>query len=210
MRRLLAVEREQPGPALEVQLRIVRRMTASLAGVPRAGRGSAVGTVAVVALAAGLGLWTWRVRPSDTRPALVEPARAPVAPRPAVPVPSAPSLEAPVFEPTEVTARPKRVDTLAVEQRLVESARGALAHGESRAAVEALEAHAHRFPRGQLREERESLIIRALLTRGRPAAARERAESFLARDGESLFAPVVRELLTRARSAEGGLSPESP
>ncbi len=219
MRRLLASEQDAPAPSTDIQVRIARRMTASLAeSAPRwtsAGKLVAVGAVtAAVAVTVGLAYWGWAAhhatpvavpvlasaaeppsnRPSNlsvTPPALV--AQHAVAPGAGV-VPPAESADFPLV-------RVRRADTLAAEQKLVEAAREALAHGEPRLAYESLDAHAHKFPRGQLREERESLSIRALLTQGRPAQARQRAEAFLAHEGESLFAPVVRSMLVKARTA---------
>ena len=70
-------------------------------------------------------------------------------------------------------------------------ARTALARGDSRQALGAVEAHESRFATGQLIEERESLAIEALLAAGRHDAATARAASFRTRFPHSMLLPAI-------------------
>lgn len=84
---------------------------------------------------------------------------------------------------------------LGAEQRLLEQARAALARGLARDALVALDRHKARFPRGVLREERESLRVPVLVALGRHDEARNAAARFLARYPSSIFAPSVERAL---------------
>jgi hypothetical protein len=65
-------------------------------------------------------------------------------------------------------------------------------------ALRVLDDHAHRFPRGQLAEERDALRVPALWLAGDHAGARRHADDFARRHPGSLFLPSVQ----RAVSAE--------
>lgn len=120
------------------------------------------------------------------------PPPAVVAPAPEVPRKTAPAAVAKA--PPRVEAAVPDLD-LARERQFIEQARSALVRGESRAATEALAAHATSFPGGRLAEERESLWIQALVRLGDFAAARERATAFKARFPNSLLLPAVEAAL---------------
>lgn len=98
-----------------------------------------------------------------------------VAPKPSVaPSPSnAPDLE------------------LAAERALVDRARSALSAGQPSAAVDAVDAHATRFPKGRLAEEREALAVQALARSGNTTAAKRRADAFRKTYPNSIFGPAV-------------------
>lgn len=80
---------------------------------------------------------------------------------------------------------------LASERALVDRARSALLSGHPSEALEAVDAHARRFPRGRLAEEREALAVQALARAGERAQAKVRAEAFRRAYPESLFIEAV-------------------
>lgn len=91
---------------------------------------------------------------------------------------------------------PKAQDRgLAAERRLVEMARTALTRGQTDGAMSALRRHARLFPRGQLAEERDGLLVQALVAKGDFTQARARAEDFYRMYPHSLFSPVVDQAL---------------
>jgi hypothetical protein len=85
--------------------------------------------------------------------------------------------------------------SLQKEQELIDTARGALARGRADDALAATEAHAKRFPRGALAEEREALAIQALVLEGNVDAARTRATAFRASYPQSIFRLAVDRAL---------------
>jgi hypothetical protein len=217
--RLLAAERDAPDPDRAVRDRMWARLGGTLVAppVPRSlGAAKALLATAAVGVVVAVGVWGSGPRRVGTPVAPVASASAPAsglaavrtdaphleqpsidAPR-ATPAPAAPLVER--DEPVR-RARPRLGDTLGAEQRLIEEAREALAHGRPRAAASVLEEHARRFGRGQLAEERDSLAIRTEIVLGRPGEAIEQADAFLRRYPDSVFAPVVRSLAARARAA---------
>ena len=80
---------------------------------------------------------------------------------------------------------------LAAERALVDRARSALSAGQPAAAIDAVDAHAARFPKGRLAEEREALAVQALARSGNTAAAKRRADAFRRAYPNSIFAPAV-------------------
>jgi hypothetical protein len=83
------------------------------------------------------------------------------------------------FAPERPTPLPMRGrGDLAAERILLETARTALERSDPSHALEALQRHQERFPRGQLREERESLRIGALVAAGRVEEARVKTDEF--------------------------------
>jgi outer membrane protein assembly factor BamD (BamD/ComL family) len=80
---------------------------------------------------------------------------------------------------------------LAAERALVDRARAALGRGQSKDALDALDAHAARYPRGRLSEEREALAVDALARAGRTDAARGCAAEFRSAYPNSVFGAVV-------------------
>lgn len=81
------------------------------------------------------------------------------------------------------------------EARLLLQARRALATDPARA-LELADAHARRFPRGTLAQEREVLAVRALAALGRHEQARARAARFEARYPGSTHLAAVRRAVS--------------
>jgi outer membrane protein assembly factor BamD (BamD/ComL family) len=88
-----------------------------------------------------------------------------------------------------------RDQSLAAERRLLEQARTALVKGDGDGAIASLRKHARLFADGQLAEERDALLIRALVGKGEYAQARERASRFHKQHPRSLFAGVVDQAM---------------
>ena len=153
-------------------------------------------------------------------------ARA-IAPAPGVTQPSVSVNPQP--EPTEVTtispesledisdkhaaasvpAGADSASSLAVERRLLDEARQALARGEPQAGLAPLDRHAKRYPKGILTEEREALAVRLLAALGNQPAALARADNFHRRFPNSLFTPAVDNAVASfsRRNHEGGSKP---
>ena len=87
-------------------------------------------------------------------------------------------------------AEPERDTELARERALIETARTAVAR-KQRDAIDVLLRHEQQFPRGRLAEERESLLVQALLQSGRLEEARSRGARFRARWPHSFLLPVI-------------------
>ncbi|MEO7035263.1 MAG: hypothetical protein ABI548_15180 [Polyangiaceae bacterium] len=85
---------------------------------------------------------------------------------------------------------------LARERALLDVARADAAHGEPRQALAVTEQHRQQFPQGRLTEEREALAIRALLSLGRAADARARAQTFRSRYPNSFLIPAIESALS--------------
>jgi hypothetical protein len=86
---------------------------------------------------------------------------------------------------------------LRAEQWLVDQARSALARDRPRDALEAIELHRKRYPRGQLAEECASLSVVALARLGRTPEAERAAQQFHARYPQSMFGAMVDAALAR-------------
>ncbi|MGC4121608.1 MAG: sigma-70 family RNA polymerase sigma factor [Myxococcales bacterium] len=128
-------------------------------------------------------------------------------PAPAEAVPASPVAALPPA-PAAAVAPPRRAlpeprpaaahtsDTaLAAERSVLEVARMALVRGQADGAIAELEKHARAFPKGQLVEEREVLLVHALVTAGRYGEARTRGKQFAERYPASMLLPVVQEAL---------------
>ncbi|HTU60672.1 MAG TPA: hypothetical protein VMF89_19605 [Polyangiales bacterium] len=91
------------------------------------------------------------------------------APTPAAPVSElpAPTRLAPSPEPKASVKSPNAEDRLAIEVELLSHATRALRAGNANAALEALDQHQRRFPKGKLRQERRIAKARALCALGR-------------------------------------------
>ena len=85
---------------------------------------------------------------------------------------------------------------------MLQPARQALLRGEGAAALSTLQAHRARFPSGELAEERDALMIEALIGVGRGLDARGLAARFLARYPGSLLRTTVEQALARAEQRE--------
>ena len=86
-------------------------------------------------------------------------------------------------------------DRLASESRLLDLARVALAEGDLRRSLAALEQHRRTFPEGQLLPQREALRIEALVASEDYASALAAANSFRHRFPDSLLKPKIDRLL---------------
>ena len=91
-------------------------------------------------------------------------------------------------------ARRRDLD-LAAERTLIEQARSAFARNQGEAALTALGRHQRAFPDGELREERESLMVQVLVGLERYDEARRAGARFRRRFPQSIFGPVVEEAL---------------
>jgi len=128
-------------------------------------------------------------------PLAPEPA-APIAPEPAPAASSAPTrLRLPSAPETTHGAPDRPDDPLAAERSLVEMARAALSRGQAERALTTLRRHARQFPNGELTEEREGLLVQALVGAQKYDQAREKAEQFKHRYPRSLFTPVIDQAI---------------
>jgi TolA-binding protein len=85
---------------------------------------------------------------------------------------AAPSASVRVEEP------PKPASSLRAERLLLETASAALMKGDHASAIAALKQHQARYPKGELAQEREVLLVQALKASGDSAGADERAKDF--------------------------------
>ncbi len=130
--------------------------------------------------------------PPPVAPTVVEaPVVAQVAPTVDVPAVVAPVVAADVPTHSRGGAHESDEESLSSERAVLELARTNLSRGRSSAAIEALERHAHRFPRGRLAPERESTWVQALVSAGRYDSAREHAARFRRAYPGSMFQSVV-------------------
>lgn len=96
--------------------------------------------------------------------------------------------------PAAPSAEDEHDTELARERALIETARTALARKQPDG-IELLLRHERQSPLGRLAEERESLLVQALMQAGRAEEARARGERFRARWPSSLLLPVVDAVL---------------
>lgn len=102
------------------------------------------------------------------------------------------SSASPRFEPPRVERPTVSARGLSAERALLDVARTALARGEARDVLVAVERHEKEYPRGVLVEEREVLAIRALAALGLHEDASARASAFEQRFPNSLMLRAVR------------------
>lgn len=124
-----------------------------------------------------LGAVAFRVLLPESRPgadlraqpaAIVRPAPPPAEPEDLPPSAAVAGVAPPPQNmPSVKTAPSNAQDRLAVEVELLSRATRALRAGDASAALDALEQHQHRFPKGKLRLERRLAKARALCTLGR-------------------------------------------
>lgn len=119
------------------------------------------------------------------------PQAVPGPPRPP-PRPTPPSASAPSAAPAEIDSVRT---TLGEERTLVERGRAAVARRDGLSALEALTAHERAFPDGKLAEERDALLVQALVLAGRGADARRHAREFTERHPGSIFTRRIEETL---------------
>ncbi len=157
----------------------------------------AVGIAAVLGTGA---VWLASRDAPPPSPRVVESPVAPpvvVAPLLAAPAPPAPASAAPT--PAQTPRRITRADAsipapaaLAEETRLLRAALAALRGGDARGALERLDEHARRFPRGALVQERGAARVVALCAAGRTAEGESEQARFLRRWPDSPSAGRVR------------------
>jgi hypothetical protein len=101
-----------------------------------------------------------------------------------------------VSRPRDGTAS-ESLSMLEAESRLVEAARGRLAAGDARGALDDIAHVAVQFPHGRLKQEQELVAIDSLAALGERAAMQSRARAFLERFPRGAYAQHVRRLLER-------------
>jgi hypothetical protein len=125
------------------------------------------------------------------------PRSAPVTPRFIEPAPleeAKPVDNRPAPHAARPEARARNVSRTEVTEA-VDAARTALARGDARSALSALDAYARKYPRGRLTLEAEALRIDALDKNGQRESAKRRAEAFLRNNPKSVLASRVRRIL---------------
>ncbi len=181
------------------QASISKVLTKWLLAVPVAG---AIGVGATIWLQERSPSFSAPVAPPVHLPAPV----APPAPLFAAPVPAPTSAPVPPLEavrPAERRRRPMRMapsDSLGQEMQLLDSARQALGHRDSTAALRLLDRYREQFRSGVLHPESVALRIEALLVRGDRAQASELADRFTAQYPQSPLRARIERL--RKQSTE--------
>ncbi len=193
---------------------------ASTAEAPKLARGarrlSWLGPFVVGTVVGGVGVSLLRPDP----PGVVAPLASPTvaAPTVASPTVASPTVASPTVVTSTAPAAPPPPSAAATspkaplpaqkapplpeagdprEQALLEQARVALARGQPKQALIALESHAKGYPSSRLREEREALTVLALHASGDPSAP-ARAAEFMRRYPRSLFGPAIEAQLRRS------------
>jgi hypothetical protein len=210
---LLATEKVVAEPAAALKERVLARVVASIGAPPGGGGGGGGGTsrgaasrlvsahpLAMLASTFALGFAAGAAAVyGSSRAGEGRAARIAIASLPRVASTSAPAATAasantapPETSAQSEAARPapsRSPDSrgLAAERTLLDVARAALSRGEAANAIAAAERHAAEFPDGQLAEEREAILIRALVQSGSMESARARARRFHARFPQSIF-----------------------
>jgi TolA-binding protein len=137
-----------------------------------------------------------------TKPAPTTPSSAGLAPPPlAQAVSATPASEATASATTSATPAPSTsaparaggatMANLRTERLLLERATSALMRGDASSALSALREHARKFPSGELAEEREGLLVRALRAAGQTDAAEKRAKDFKRQFPSSLQQGII-------------------
>jgi hypothetical protein len=120
-----------------------------------------------------------KLAPTTVAPTPIPPP--PAASAPPLPEPVQSALSAPTSAPSAVQPARSGASTAAslrTERLLLERATAALMRGDANSALAALHEHARRFPQGELAEEREVLLVRALRAAGQNDAAEKQAKDF--------------------------------
>lgn len=129
--------------------------------------------------------------PSAARtPSSAEPPTPSAAGTPTISASAAPSASVAPSASAAPSATAPRGDLIR-ERELLDAAHAALARGRAADALAAAERHAAQWPRGYLGEEREVVIIQALVAAGRRGEAAPRAERFRKAHPKSMLLPVV-------------------
>jgi hypothetical protein len=213
---LLATKKGVVEPPAAVKQRLLDRVVASI-GVPPGGGGgggapsrSAASRVVsarpltmlasafTLGFAAGAAAIYGSTRQDPVRAVPVAFASPPAAASASTPPARGESAPAPPPEASAQSAGAKPTPSrspdsrgLAAERTLLDVARAALSRGEAANAMAAAERHATEFPDGELAEEREAILIRALAQSGSVESARARARRFHARFPQSIFGRTV-------------------
>jgi hypothetical protein len=129
---------------------------------------------------------------------------APQAPRPEVATAeetaTSPDLAVAEHEVAAASPRPTgSAAAYALELRLLERARAAVAEGDHAAALRFIASHQRRFPQGLLREEREALRVKALAGLGRADEAKRAAERFREDFPRSVVLPGLEQTVKQGR-----------
>ena len=211
---MLDAERRSPDPPPEALARVRARLGVTARTSHHAeGRSRRVFVVQVAALmlvtlavgiAAGFGLRVWVFDgpdPAGDKFERLPRPQTPVRPRhaPAVRQAQPPPAVAPA--PLRSSAhrpsapRDREAATLARESALLQQARARLERGDGRGAFEVLAGHAREFPHGLLVEEREALVVKALVMAKNRFAAHARADEFRRNFPRSIYRPVVEAAL---------------
>lgn len=193
-------------PSLDVRERVFRRATSAIAAGAIGSRPSVAKTFGARSLALAAATFVVGGVVGASLALALRPAPAPQVTnweRVAQSVPPLPSAEElPTLAPVPTTSTPSRrmgapsatvppLDTLRIEREMIDVARSKLASGDPRAALARLSEHAQRFPKARLEEEREALIIQALVNVGQTEDARARAKAFRERWPTSVYGPAV-------------------
>jgi len=101
-------------------------------------------------------------------------------------------LAATVRRPSPLSAPSSPVGTLDAERAILDEARVALGQGDGALALQRVDAHATRYPRGFLAEEREAMAIQGLLLVSRYDDARRRELLFEQTYPHSMMLQAVR------------------
>jgi hypothetical protein len=132
-----------------------------------------------------------RAAPAAASTAASSTTAPPEVPVWALPSPSVTPTARPTVTAQSPTSEPASDATMAEERVLVELARAALARQDGAGALDAVERHKTKYPRGQLAEERELIAVQALATLGRKDDARARARAFRRSFPASILRPAV-------------------
>jgi hypothetical protein len=196
-------EARSVGASSAARARVASRLARSIAMPPRVVRSHgwskvqvAAPIAAFVAGAIGTAL-VMNARPPRERAVYVDRVvTVPSAPS------SSPSVVAPMIDlsssppaPSHAPSSASPPATLADEQSVLDVARAALGRGDGASALSASNAHARRFPNGQLAPEREAIAIQALMLLGRSDDARARANRFRTAHPGSALLPAIDEAI---------------
>jgi hypothetical protein len=132
--------------------------------------------------------------PEPARPVVVVAIDAGIAQPQAVPVDAAIAHDAPPPRPPQPRPRPAAIGKDNAEALLLDQARAALRRHLPADALVALEHHRRAFPTGQLREERDVLLIEVALAQDRRADANELIAGYLDRYPHGSLRGHVEEL----------------
>ncbi|HEX3852896.1 MAG TPA: hypothetical protein VHW01_18160 [Polyangiaceae bacterium] len=110
-------------------------------------------------------------------PSAVAPEAAPVA-ETVTPDPSATADDSASPQPVPIAPAHTAHERYALELKVLQPARAAVARGDFSAALSSIAEHRRRFPDGQLSEEREALRVQALSGLGRTEEATRAASAF--------------------------------